>query len=106
MALCAEGDLPRPALNRYWFSRVAPQSDCGDEPLRRLRRRPRVFGLAGFKPALTENHRPLEFDGWWSGARCRPLPRLRGLDEHDAFGCLSQRRSFDGLRARFGFGEA
>ena len=39
-------------------------------------RRPRVFGLAGFKPALTESHRPLEFDGWWSKA---PMPPIAAL---------------------------
>ena len=31
-----------------------PRRDCGGEPLRRQGRRPRVFGLAGFKPALTK----------------------------------------------------
>ena len=30
---------------------------------RRPWRRPRVFGLAGFKPALTEGHGPFEPDG-------------------------------------------
>ena len=47
---------------------------------------PRVFALAGLKPALTENNRPLELDGWCSRALMPPSPRLRGLDEHDAFG--------------------
>ena len=31
-----------------------PRRDCGGEPLRRQGRRPRVFGLAGFKPAPTK----------------------------------------------------
>ena len=30
---------------------------------------------------------------------------MRGLDEHDAFDCLRRERCFDGLDARFGFGE-
>ena len=31
---------------------VPPRRDCGGEPLRRQGRRRRMFGLAGFKPAL------------------------------------------------------
>ena len=77
---------PEPAL----FSRVVPQSDCGDESFRRLWRRPRVFGLAGFKRALTEITGRSNASARGVKPQSRPSPRLRGLDEHDAFGCLSQ----------------
>ena len=76
MALCAEGDLPRPALNRYRFSRVVPQSGCGDGSFLRFRWRPCVFGLAGFKPALTENHRSFECGGWRSRPPMLPIAAL------------------------------
>ena len=69
-------------------------------PFRRRRRRPRVFGLAGFKPALTENHRPFELDGWGSGAPMLLPPRLRGFDEHETLGCLRRGRRFHGLGGR------
>ena len=82
------------------------QSDRGNESLRRLWRRPRLLGLAGFKPALNEiTGRSNAEAGEVDPRRC-PSPRLRGLDEHDAFGCLSRGRHLDELNAPDSFGEA
>ena len=93
---------PEPVL----FSRVVRQSDCGDESFRRLWRRPLVFGPAGFKPALTEITGRSNATAGGVKPRSRPSPRLRGLDEHDAFGCLRRGRCFDGLGAKEVVGEA
>ena len=101
MALCAllqsQADAAEAKRHFHWLD---PKPPCQLRSGRRLRRRHRVFGLAGFKPALTLHiHLPSATTGTSraAAAHCRAL---RGFDQHDVFGCLRRGRCFRGLGRR------
>ena len=87
MALCALLQSQAAAAEaKQYFHCLDPKPPCQLRSGRRLWRRHRVFGLAGFKPALTLHIHPPRATTGTSRAAAAHCRALRGFDQQDVFG--------------------